>query len=62
MLLNVLIRLREDNRSKTEIIKLLSENISSGENEMKEVLPRKENIFIEHSRKHSFKANKRFGN
>ena len=52
----------EENRSKTEIIKLLSENISSGNNEMKEVLPHKENTFIEPSRKHSFKANKRFGN
>ena len=54
--------LREENRSKTEIIKLLTENISSGNNEMKEVLPHKENTFTEPSRKHSFKANKRFGN
>ena len=29
---------------------------------MKEVLPHKENTFIESSMKHSFKANKRFGN
>ena len=29
---------------------------------MKEVLPHKENTFIEPSRKHSFKGNKRFGN
>ena len=29
---------------------------------MKEVLPHKENTFIEPSRKHSFKANKRFRN
>ena len=54
--------LREKNRSKTEIIKLLSENISSGNNEVKEVLPHKENTFTESSMKHSFKANKRFGN
>ena len=45
--------LREKNRS---------ENISSGNNEMKEVLPDKENTFIEPSRKHSFKANKRLSN
>ena len=54
--------LHEENRSKTEIIKLLSENISSGNNEMKVVLPHKENTLIKSSRKHSFKANKRFGN
>ena len=54
--------LREENRSKTEIIKLLSENISSANNEVKEVLLHKENTFIESSRKYSFKANKRFGN
>ena len=54
--------LREENRSKTEIINLLSENISSGNKEVKEVLPHKENTFIESSRKHSFKANKRFRN
>ena len=54
--------LREENRSKTEIIKLLLENISSGNNEVKEVLPRNENTFTEPSRKHSFKANERFGN
>ena len=54
--------LREENRSKTEIIKLLSENISSGNNEVKEVLPHKENTFIETSRRHNFKANKKFGN
>ena len=54
--------LREENRSKTEIIKLLSENISSGNNNVKEVLPHKEDTFIESSRKYSFKANKRFGN
>ena len=54
--------LHEENRSKTEIIKLLSENISSGRNEMKEVLPHKKNTFIEPIRKHSFKANKRFRN
>ena len=59
---NELQHLREENRSKTEIIKMLSENISSGNNEVKEVLPHKENSFIESSRKHSFKANKRFGN
>ena len=29
---------------------------------MKEVLPHKENTFIESSRKYSFKGNKRFGN
>ena len=45
--------LREKNRS---------ENSSSGNNEMKEVLPDKENTFIEPSRKHSFKANKRLSN
>ena len=50
--------LLEENRSKTEIIKLLSENISSGNNEMKEVLSDKENTFIKPSRKHSFKAEK----
>ena len=54
--------LREENRSKTEIINLLSENISLGNKEVKEVLPHKENTFIESSRKHSFKANKRFRN
>ena len=54
--------LREENRSKAEIIKLLSGNISSGSNEMKEVLPHKENTFIASSKKHSFKANKRFSN
>ena len=54
--------LLEENRSKTEIIKLLSENISSGNNEMKEVLSDKENTFIKPSRKHSFKAEKRFSN
>ena len=54
--------LREENRSKTEIIKLLSENISLGSNEVKEVLPYKENTFTESSRKHSFKGKKRFGN
>ena len=54
--------LRKENKSKTEIIKLLSENISSGNNEMKDVLPHKENSFIEPNRKHSFKTNKRFGN
>ena len=43
--------LREENRSKTEIIKLLSENISSGNKETKEILPHKENTFIEPSRK-----------
>ena len=53
--------LLEENRSKTEIIKLLSENISSGNNEMKVVLPHQENTLIKSSRKHSFKANKRFG-
>ena len=52
----------EENRSKAEIIKLLLENISSGNNEVKEVLPRNENTFTEPSRKHSFKANERFGN
>ena len=41
---------------------MLSENISSENNKVKEVLPHKENTFIESSRKHSFKANKRFGN
>ena len=41
---------------------MLSESISSGNNEEKEVLPHKENTFIESSRKHNFKANKRFGN
>ena len=41
---------------------MLSENISSGNNEAKEVLPHKENSFIESSRKHSFKAYKRFDN
>ena len=54
--------LREENRSKREIIKLLSENISSENNEVEEVLPHKEKTFIESSRKHSFNANKRFGN
>ena len=54
--------LREENGSKTEITKLLSENISSGNNEVKEVLSHKENPFSESSEKHSFKANKRFGN
>ena len=54
--------LREENRSKAEIIKLLSGNISSGSNGIKEVLPHKENTFIESSKKHSFKANKRFSN
>ena len=49
--------LREENRSKIDIIKLFSENITLGYNEMKEVLPHKENTFIEPSRKHSFKAN-----
>ena len=41
---------------------MLSENISSGNNEVKEVLPHKENTFSQSSQKHSFKANKRFGN
>ena len=35
---------------------------SSGNNEVKEVLPHKENTFSQSSQKHSFKANKRFGN
>ena len=43
----------EENRSKPEIIKLFSKNISLGNNEMKEVLPHKGNTFIESSRKHS---------
>ena len=43
----------EENRSKPEIIKLFSENISLGNNEMKEVFPHKGNNFIESSRKHS---------
>ena len=59
---NELQQLREENRSKTEIIKLLSENISPGNNEVKQVLPHKENTVSESSQKHSFKANKRFGN
>ena len=54
--------LREENRSKIELIKLLSENISLGSNEVKEVLPHKGNTSNESSRKHSFKVNKRFGN
>ena len=49
--------LREENRSKAEIIKLLSGNISSGSNGMKEVLPHKENTFTASSKKHSFEAN-----
>ena len=54
--------LREENRSKKEIIKLFSENISSGNNVMKEVFPHKENTFIGFGKKYSFKAKKRFGN
>ena len=53
---------REGNRSKTEIIKLLSENISLGNNEVKNALSHKENTSIEPSRKHDFNANKKFGN
>ena len=53
---------REENRSKTEIIKLLSAKKSLGNNKVKEVLPHKENIFTESSRKHGFKPNEKFGN
>ena len=53
---------REGNRSKAEIIKLLSEKNSLGNNKVKDVLPHKENTFTESSRKHSFKANEKFGN
>ena len=53
---------REENRSKTEIIKLLSAKKSLGNNKVKEVLPHKENIFTESSRKNGFKPNEKFGN